>query len=89
MKTFNELVESINEAAAKIKKVVRNNKIIKKKKCKPGFKLVDGVCKLVSGTDKAAKKKSAKKAARSRKGSEHTAIRKRKKSVKKRKSSNL
>jgi len=53
---------------AKIKKVVRGGKIVKKVDCKPGFKAQDGKCVKISAKEKISRSKGAKKGAKKKKG---------------------
>lgn len=69
---------------AKIKKVVRGNKIVKKTQCKPGYKADGKRCVKMKAKEKINKKKAAKKMVRSKKGkSKNAANRKRNKSMRK------
>lgn len=76
-----------------ITKVRSDGSKIKRKKCKPGFVLRNGQCVPMSGSEKAEKKKSIRKAVRTKKqGGEslkRRTTRKRLKAMKKRKSYGL
>lgn len=50
-----------------IKKVNSKGKVRRKKQCRPGFKLVDNKCVVISGGDKAKKKKASRQMARTKK----------------------
>jgi hypothetical protein len=58
-------VERLDEIAAKRKKVVRRGKVIRKKDCPPGYKLVDGIrCMKMSTKDRVKRTRAGKKAAK-------------------------
>jgi hypothetical protein len=80
---LNEAMEVLDEVKAEKTKVVRGGEKIIKWQCPPGYKKVGKVCKKITGSEKMKKKRAAIKAARSRKGKEKAAARKRKISVKK------
>lgn len=73
----------------KFKRVVRNKKLVKKKVCRPGYKLVNGKCVRMDASEKRNRKKSAKKASRKRRASKSRSTRKRQKSLAKRRRMNL
>jgi len=78
---------TLNES--RFKKVVRDGKIVKKLKCKDGYKAQDGKCVKISATESRTRAKAAKKAARSRKGKKTQSNRARTISNKIRKQRNL
>jgi len=76
------ILEEVDEK--EIKKVVRGGKIIKKVKCKAGFKAKGKKCVKIKAKERINKKKGARKMVRSKKGkSLNKANRKRAKSMKK------
>lgn len=81
----NSIRSELNSLDEAFKKIIRNKKMIRRKVCRPGFKLVDGRCKKMSSTERITRRKSAKKASRKRRSSKAKANRNRKKSLLKRK----
>lgn len=84
IKSFSEFVDDVNEGRV-IKRVVRNNKVVKKVKCtNPNQRVKDGKCVSKDSTFKRIQRLSAKKRVRSLKGkSKNASIRKRAKSMRK------
>ena len=70
---------------AKKKKVIRKGKLVKKTFCPPGRKAKKGKCVTMKATEKAKKKRGAKKGAIKRKGKFGKIKKKRAKAMKKRK----
>ena len=77
IEVYNKILESgednINERFIntfineKFKKVIRGGKKIKKRVCRPGYKVVDGKCVKMKASEKRARSKSQRKGARKRK----------------------
>ena len=84
---FNELAEEIDEA--RIKKVVRGGKLKRKVKCKPGQKAVKGRCVTMRGAEKAKRRRATKKTAARVKGKRARMNKKRRKSMRRRRSFGL
>ena len=82
-----ECVEQIDEATKK--KVIRKGKLVRKTFCKPGQKAKGGKCVAVKSSERANKKRSAKKSALKRKAKGGKIKKKRAKSMKKRKTFGL
>ena len=79
----------LEEITVKRRFGVRGGKKIRKKICGPGFRLVGGKCKKHTAREKLARKLAAKKAARRRKGKNPAIARRRKRSLRKRRSFGL
>lgn len=80
------------EEARRVTRVNSKGKKTKKVKCRKGYKVSGNSCVPITGSEKASKKRSIKKAVRTKKrspGSQKRASRKRLKAMKKRKSYGL
>mgnify|MGYP004007092871 FL=1 len=87
MKTFNELINEIEEALKRTVVFRAGKKIIKKKSNKAGFKNVGGKEGKMKPSELRTRAKAAKKSAKKRKGKSSQIARKRAKTMKKRTSS--
>jgi len=85
MDSFKELVDE----QRKIKWVVRHGKKVKKIQCPSGYKVVNGQCKKMTGSELLKRKRAAKKAARKRRSKIRQILRKRMISLKRRKAMGL
>tara|TARA_B100000287_G_C20190347_1_gene605898 strand:+ start:72 stop:371 length:300 start_codon:yes stop_codon:yes gene_type:complete len=95
--THSELKEVIREVMDElpegvIRKVIRNRKMVKKRKCHPGQKSTGGAkgrCVAMKGRERAMRKRMAKKSAVKRRGKLRRLLKKRARSMKKRNTMNL
>lgn len=83
------LLAKIAEVRAIKKKVIRGGKKIRKKECPPGFRLVDGNCVKQKAGEKRKRKKGAKRAVRKKKVRLAQIIKKRGRSLRRRKAAGL
>lgn len=79
-----DLTQLDEELSERTKKMVRGGKVIRRKVCPKGKKLLDGKCVRITSSEKIARTKGAKRGARKKKGQQAQITRKRKKSIKKR-----
>lgn len=55
----NLLSEVVTTGSGQIAKVVRHGKVVKRRICPPGYKLEDGVCRIMSASEKRARSRGA------------------------------
>ena len=76
--------EEVEEQAGKIKTVVRGGKRVRRRFCRPGYRLLKGRCVRMGAAEKRVRARAQKRGARKRKARKATIARKRRRSIRKR-----